>query len=87
MRREKLKKIGNLSIGVGGYNFDSHNGRRIACVNKTACYGDGPSGVKPNEAFAWDEGDVEINPGLYQIPYWIMLPKKTDVRNFLNIAK
>jgi len=82
---KELKDLGYLSIGVGGYNFDSHNGQRLACKNRSSCYGSGPPDVGTN-SFAWDEGDVEINPGLYEIPYWVMTPKKETITNLLVIA-
>ena len=28
---------GNRSVGLGSYNFDSHNTIRLACPNATAC--------------------------------------------------
>ena len=78
--------IGNRSIGLGCYNFDSHNAQRIACKNKADCYGVGPSGIDDNTPYAWDEGDVEIGPGTYQIPYWVTLPKKAELTNLLVVA-
>ena len=78
--------IGNLSVAIGGYNFDSHNSQRLACANTSTCYGGGPTGKNYSNAFAWNEGDVEINPGLYQIPYWVMLPKKLESKNLLVVA-
>ena len=78
--------IGNLSIAIGGYNFDSHNCPRLACFNKSACYGLGPNKTDLSTAFVWDEGDVEIVPELYQIPYWIMLPKVSESTNLLVIS-
>lgn len=78
--------IGNLSIAIGGYNFDSHNCQRLACANKSTCYGLAPNGTTPSTTFVWDEGDVEIIPGLYQIPYWIMLPKESESTNILVVA-
>ena len=58
-----------FSIGLGGYNFDSHNAERLACRNKADCWGRGPSHVADNVPFAWNEGDVQIAPGVYEIPY------------------
>ena len=89
--------IGNSSIGVGGYNFDSHNGQRFACKNLSSCYMTGPpsvmeqlhpynSAARSDTSFAWDEGDVEVKPDLYQIPYWVLTPKISEVTNLLNIA-
>ena len=79
----------NESIGVGGYNFDSHNARRLACESVDECYGraNAPSGLPPSPAsFAWNEGDIETNPGLYQIPYWVLLPKASDATNLLVVG-
>ena len=79
--------IGNLSIAIGGYNFDSHNTQRWACKNSSSCYGIVPFNSTNNKtSFAWNEGDVETSPGLYQIPYWVMLPKKSESNNLLVIA-
>eukprot|EP00658_Telonema_sp_P-2_P066090 TRINITY_DN55199_c0_g1_i1.p1 TRINITY_DN55199_c0_g1~~TRINITY_DN55199_c0_g1_i1.p1 ORF type:complete len:574 (+),score=87.75 TRINITY_DN55199_c0_g1_i1:172-1893(+) len=76
------------SIGIGGYNFDSHNAQRLACLSAEDCFGasHAPHGTAPDQPFAWDEGDVEIAPGLYQIPYWVLLPKRTEVTNLLVVA-
>eukprot|EP01065_Artemidia_motanka_P006261 TRINITY_DN13074_c0_g1_i1.p1 TRINITY_DN13074_c0_g1~~TRINITY_DN13074_c0_g1_i1.p1 ORF type:complete len:582 (+),score=180.86 TRINITY_DN13074_c0_g1_i1:233-1747(+) len=77
---------GNLSIGLGGYNFDSHNAQRFACKNESACYGAGPPGVGASTPYAWDEGDVEIGPGVYEIPLWVTLPRRDEATNLLVVA-
>jgi hypothetical protein len=60
--------LGNRSIGLGSYNFDSHNAQRLACHNLSACYGKGPTGASDGKTpFVWDEGDVQIAPGVYQV--------------------
>jgi hypothetical protein len=77
---------GNLSIAIGGYNFDSHNAQRWACRNASACYGTAPAGTAAGASYAWDEGDVQIAPGLYQIPYWVTLPREAEAANLLVVA-
>jgi hypothetical protein len=86
IQRQQIGGIGNLSIGVGGYNFDSHNTQRFKCDNTTACFGAQPSAVNATGAFFWNEGDVEIGPGDYQIPFWILLPPENEASNFLVVA-
>lgn len=54
-------------IGMGSYNSDSHNVQRIAT----------PDG------FVENEGDVEVGVHPYQIPYRVMLPKRTETTNLL----
>ncbi len=54
-------------IGMGSYNSDSHNVERIV----------GPDG------FVRNEGDMQVAVKPYQIPYRIMLPKRSDARNLL----
>ena len=36
--------------------------------------------------FAWDEGDVQIAPGGYQIPRWVMQPKKQQLDGHVKQA-
>ena len=78
--------LGDLSIAIGGYNFDSHNAQRWACRNASACFGKAPPGTPAGASYAWDEGDVQIAPGLYQIPYWVMTPSEEQVGNLLVVA-
>ena len=33
--------------------------------------------------YVFNEGDVEINPGIYQIPYMILTPSKDELNNLL----
>lgn len=80
---DERRNWGNLSIGCGSYNFDSHTAERIACPNNTAC-GAGPRAV--SGAFAWNEGDVETAPGIYDIPLFVMLPKASEVSNLLVVG-
>ncbi|MCW5963698.1 MAG: FAD-dependent oxidoreductase [Bryobacterales bacterium] len=54
-------------IGMGSYNSDSHNIQRI--VNA--------------QGFVENEGDVQVAVTPYQIPYRVMLPKRTECINLL----
>ena len=78
--------LGNLSLGLGNYNFDSHNVQRFACKSKGACQVSGIRGASPTTAFAWDEGDVQIAPGVYQIPFWVLTPKPAECSNLLVVG-
>ena len=80
---EMKRDWGNLSIGCGSYNFDSHTAERFACPEASLC------GVGPKSsagAFAWNEGDVETGPGIYDIPLWVLLPKISEATNLLVVA-
>jgi hypothetical protein len=55
------------AIGMGSYNSDSHNVERIA----------GPDGNVRNE------GDMQVGVQPYQIPYRVMLPKRSEAVNLL----
>src|SRR2546425_4948030 len=54
-------------IGMGSYNSDSHNMERI---------------VTP-QGFVRNEGDMQVGVKPYQIPYRIMLPKRSEASNLL----
>ncbi len=54
-------------IGMGSYNSDSHNIQRI--VNA--------------RGFAENEGDMQVPVEPYQIPYRVMLPKRSEAVNLL----
>ncbi len=54
-------------IGMGSYNSDSHNIQRI--VNA--------------QGFVENEGDMQVSVTPYQIPYRVMLPRRTEVTNLL----
>ncbi len=54
-------------IGMGSYMSDSHNVQRIENAR----------------GFAENEGDMQVPVKPYQIPYRVMLPKKTEATNLL----
>ncbi len=55
------------AIGMGSYNSDSHNIQRI---------------VTP-QGYVRNEGDMQVAVTPYQIPYRVMLPKRSEVHNLL----
>eukprot|EP00056_Hartaetosiga_gracilis_P007255 m.105916 g.105916 ORF g.105916 m.105916 type:complete len:617 (-) comp12665_c0_seq4:4048-5898(-) len=76
---EKMRNIDieQESIGMGSYNYDMHNTQRYACTNKSTC-------THFSAPYAWNEGDVETNPGYkYQIPVGVLFPPKKAVTNLL----
>ena len=54
-------------IGMGSYNSDSHNVQRL--VNA--------------DGFVENEGDMQVAVTPYQIPYRVMLPRRTETTNLL----
>jgi hypothetical protein len=65
----ETKCVGNHSIGVGEYTFDSHPAQRYACRNGSdpRCSGAAPPWLAPgeieNRSFAWSEGNVQQSVG------------------------
>jgi hypothetical protein len=55
-------------IGMGSYNSDSHNVQRRPTEDATAVE---------------NEGDMQVRVSPYQIPYWLMLPKRSEATNLL----
>ena len=71
---------GNLSIGMGCYNFDSHCEERYACDPETS-----PTCTMYNKTYlAVQCGTAVPNPGVYQMPLSVLLPKRTEVSNLLS---
>merc|ERR1711957_222836 len=67
----KAGEVGELSIGLGNYNFDAHNAQRFVCKSRSDCFGAGPCDAGDGP-FVWVEGDVQVAPGIYEIPYWVL---------------
>jgi PhoPQ-activated pathogenicity-related protein len=55
-------------IGMGSYNSDSHNVQRRPTADGTAVE---------------NEGDMQVRVSPYQIPYRVMLPRRTQATNLL----
>jgi hypothetical protein len=70
------RALGNLSIGMGCYNFDSH------CVERYACQSAGCAAHHRPYA-AWECGVGVPNPGQYQLPLSLIVPKRGEVRNLI----
>eukprot|EP00041_Stephanoeca_diplocostata_P019102 m.405862 g.405862 ORF g.405862 m.405862 type:complete len:469 (-) comp21211_c0_seq2:133-1539(-) len=84
--QKRAGDMGVLSIGLGNYNFDSHNCQRFACTSPEACRIAGGPHDANGKPFAWDEGDVQIGPGVYQIPYWVLVPRASETDNLLVVG-
>ena len=56
------------SIGMGSYNSDSHNVQRRPTADRTAVE---------------NEGDMQVRVTPYEIPYRVMLPKRSQATNLL----
>jgi hypothetical protein len=56
------------AIGLGSYNSDSHNVQRRPTADGRAVE---------------NEGDMQVPVTPYQIPYRVMVPKRTDATNLL----
>ena len=84
--------LGNVSIGVGDYTFDSHPAQRFACRSGAdpSCAGAKPSWLRPgeveNRSFAWSEGNVQSLTAPYAIPFWVLVPRRAEVSNLLVVA-
>jgi FAD dependent oxidoreductase len=55
------------SIGMGSYGIDSHNIQRYV----------------DSEGYVQNEGDVGIHVGVYTIPYDVIVPKESEVKNLI----
>jgi hypothetical protein len=55
------------AIGMGSYNSDSHNVERI----------------RNHDGFLRNEGDMQVPVKPYQIPYRILVPRKSEAENLL----
>lgn len=71
------RPLGNHSIGLGCYAFDSHCEERYACTNKTVCT------LFDRPYVATQCGIGGNNPGLYQMPLSLLLPKRGEASNLL----
>jgi len=69
--------LGNLSIGMGCYNFDSHCEERYACADPTLCT------LYDKPYVALQCGCNVPSPGVYQMPLWLLFPKRKQVNNLL----
>lgn len=54
-------------------------------MSKETCYNTGPTNTPP-ASYVWNEGDVEVPPGPYQIPYYVILPEESEASNFFSIS-
>jgi len=68
---------GNESVGMGCYGFDSHCEERYACTDPKVCtvYDKPYVNLQCGCGLEW--------PGVYQIPVWVLFPKKTQVKNLV----
>ena len=78
-QRDAVSKtpLGNLSVGLGCYNFDSHCEERYACTDMTVCTAYAEPYVNTQC------GTAAPNPGTYQMPVTLLFPARHEVANLL----
>ena len=83
------KDIGVEAVGIGGYVFDTHTARRYACTprsppnRKLQCTAPTGGGSAPPsvQGYAWDESHMVSDPGLFQLPRSLLLPRRSEATN------
>jgi len=73
--------LGNMSIGMGCYGFDSHCEKRYPCDPST-----NPACVEHNKTYVEVECSIIAgsgSPGVYQMPLTLLFPKRAEVTNLL----
>jgi hypothetical protein len=84
--------IGAEAVGLGGYVFDTHTARRYACTpgsppgraaQCTAPGGRGGDAPPGTPGYAWDESHMVSDPGLFQLPRSLLLPRRAEASNLV----
>ena len=75
----------STSIGLGCYTFDSHATRRLMCRSAAQCHSISPPprGASKNASFVVEEGWVASPTSVYQIPHYVMMPRRSEAMNVL----
>lgn len=63
---------------MGSYNSDSHNVQRVVRSEGVAV-----TGAAPDDITVENEGDMQVRVQPYEIPYRILLPKRSEAVNLL----
>jgi hypothetical protein len=72
------RQLGNLSIGMGCYGFDSHCVERYACSDAAKCK------LSAQPYAAWQCGcEPAAYPGTYEVPLSVLLPKRREATNLI----
>lgn len=86
---------GNSSIGCGSYNFDAHNSQRYPChpnsiqchlstnAENPCCKSSLSRNSQENQFSVINEGNIQVNPGRFEIPYDVLLPSDHEASNLL----
>lgn len=82
---------GNASIGLGSYAFDGHYSHRGPCIphaDGKGCDMWTQPTPPPAGTTVWLGGEGYPGPqmGLYQIPYSVLLPKRSELTNALAVT-
>ena len=79
------KDIGVEAVGLGGYVFDTHTARRYACTpgsppdRNVQCIV--PRRSTTDRGCAYDESHMVSDPGLFQLPRSLLLPRRAEATN------
>lgn len=83
------ENVGDEAVGMGGYVFDTHTARRYACTPgspttraaQCTAVGGGDPGRADKTAYAYDESHMVSDPGLFQLPRSLLLPRRAEATN------